>query len=66
MKKLKPGYNPEEIQGQLVDKVCEYFGRVYNDAEQERHLSLRGHRREMKHGKDHAWPSDNQRDRRRI
>ena len=44
MKKLKPGYNPEEIQGQLVDKVCEYFGRVYNDAEQERLLSLRGHR----------------------
>lgn len=50
MKKLKPGYNPEEIQGQLVDKVCEYFGRVYNDAEQERHLSLRGHR-----PGDEAW-----------
>ena len=50
MKKLKPGYNSEEIQGQLVDKVCEYFGRVYNDAEQERHLSLRGHRPE-----DEAW-----------
>jgi len=50
MKKLKPGYDPEEIQGQLVDKVCEYFGRIYNDAEQERHLSLRGHR-----PGDEAW-----------
>ena len=50
MKKLKPGYNPEEIQGQLVDKVCEYFDRVYNDAEQERLLSLRGHR-----PGDEAW-----------
>ena len=50
MKKLKPGYNSEEIQGQLVDKVCEYFGRVYNDDEQERHLSLRGHR-----PGDEAW-----------
>ena len=50
MKKLKPGYNPEEIQGQLVDKVCNYFGRVYNDAEQERLLSLRGHR-----PGDEAW-----------
>ena len=37
MKRLKPGYNPEEIQGQLVDKVCNYFGRVYDDEEQERH-----------------------------
>ena len=50
MKKLKPGYNSEEIQGQLVDKVCKYFGRVYNDAEQERLLSLRGHR-----PGDEAW-----------
>ena len=50
MKKLKPGYNSDEIQGQLVDKVCKYFGRVYGDAEQERHQALRGHR-----PGDEAW-----------
>jgi hypothetical protein len=38
MKKLKPGYNSEEIQGQLVDKVCEYFGRVYDDVEVQSYL----------------------------
>ena len=36
MKKLKPGYNPEEIQGQLVDKVCDYFGA--KSAEEEHHV----------------------------
>ena len=50
MKKQKPGYNSDKIQGQLIDKVCKYFGRVYDDAEQERHQSLRGHR-----PGDEAW-----------
>ena len=44
MRKLKPNYNPETIQGELVEKVCEYFGRVYDDFEEERHLALRGRR----------------------
>ena len=44
MRKLKPNYNPETVQGELVEKVCEYFGRVYDDFEEERHLALRGRR----------------------
>ena len=44
MRKLKPGYNAEEVQGQLVDSVCKYFGRIYDDTEHERHMALRGHR----------------------
>ena len=38
MRKLKPNYNPETVQGELVEKVCEYFGRVYDDFEEERYL----------------------------
>ena len=44
MRKLKPDYNSKKVQGQLVDSVCSFFGRVYDDAEHERHLALRGHR----------------------
>lgn len=44
MKALKPGYRPEAVQAELVRRVCDYFGRVYDNAEEERHRALRGHR----------------------
>ena len=44
MKRLKPDYNSEAVQGELVEKVCSYFGRVFDDKEQERHNKLRGRR----------------------
>ena len=44
MKPLKPGYDSEAVQKSLVDEVCDYFGRVFDDDEQERHRLLRGHR----------------------
>ena len=50
MKPKKPGYSSEKVQKELVDSVCEYFGRVYDDDEEERHAALRGHR----HG-DGKW-----------
>ena len=43
MKRLKPDYDSEAVQGELVEKVCSYFGRVFDDKEQERHNKLRGH-----------------------
>ncbi len=42
MKSKKPGYNSEAIQGDLVEKVCSFFGRVFDDFEMERHAALRG------------------------
>lgn len=42
MKSKKPGYNSEVIQGELVEKVCSFFGRVFDDFEVERHAALRG------------------------
>ena len=50
MKRLKPDYDSEAVQGELVEKVCSYFGRVFDDKEQERHNKLRGHRPE-----DETW-----------
>ena len=44
MKPKKPGYDSKAVQGKLVEKVCSFFGRVYDDFEEERHLALRGHR----------------------
>ena len=44
MKQKKPGYDSKKVQGELVEKVCSYFGRIYDDFEEERHLALRGHR----------------------
>lgn len=44
MKQKKPGYDSKVVQGELVEKVCSFFGRVYDDFEEERHLALRGHR----------------------
>ena len=44
MKARKPGYDPQEEQEKAVEEVCAYFGRVYDDFEEERHLALRGHR----------------------
>ena len=42
MKSKKPGYDSEAIQGELVEKVCSFFGRVFDDFEVERHAALRG------------------------
>ena len=42
MKSKKPGYDSEAIQGELVEKVCSFFGRVFDDFEVERHTALRG------------------------
>ena len=42
MKALKPGYDPEAVQKELVDQVCAYFGRVFDDAEREKVALLRG------------------------
>ncbi len=42
MKSKKPGYSSEVIQGELVEKVCAFFGRVFDDFEVERHAALRG------------------------
>ena len=44
MKAKKPGYDSEAIQGELVERVCSFFGRVFDDYEAERHAALRGHR----------------------
>ncbi len=44
MKPKKPGYNAEKVQKELIDKVCAFFGRVYDDYEAERHVALRGHK----------------------
>ena len=44
MKPKKPGYDPAAEQDKLVKEVCAFFGRVYDDFEEERHLALRGHR----------------------
>lgn len=44
MKPLKPGYDAYSIQKELVDTVCFFFGRVYDDFEAERHAELRGHK----------------------
>ena len=44
MKQKKPGYNSKTVQGELVEKICSFFGRVYDDFEEERHQALRGHR----------------------
>ena len=44
MKPKKPGYDSEAVQGELVEQVCSYFGRVFDDFEVERHAALRGHR----------------------
>ena len=44
MKPKKPGYDIAVEQDKLVKEVCSFFGRVYDDSEEERHLALRGHR----------------------
>ena len=44
MKPLKPDYDSKAVQAKLVKEVCDYFGRVFDDDEQERHSMLRGHR----------------------
>lgn len=44
MKPKKPGYDSAAEQDKLVKSVCTFFGRVYDDFEEERHLALRGHR----------------------
>ena len=44
MKPKKPGYDSVVVQYELVRKVCDYFGRVFDDNEAERHTALRGHR----------------------
>lgn len=44
MKPKKPGYDSKAVQGELVESVCSYFGRVYDDFEEDRHRALRGHR----------------------
>lgn len=44
MKPKKPGYDISTEQDKLVKSVCTFFGRVYDDFEEERHLALRGHR----------------------
>ena len=44
MRAKKPGYDSETIQGELVERVCSFFGRVFDDYEAERHAALRGHR----------------------
>ena len=44
MRAKKPGYDSEAVQGELVEQVCSYFGRVFDDFEAERHAALRGHR----------------------
>lgn len=50
MRALKPDYDAEAIQWEFIKQVCSYFGRVFDDAEQEKHRMLRGHRPE-----DDAW-----------
>ena len=42
MKLKKPGYSSEVIQAELVQKVCSFFGRIFDDFEVERHEALRG------------------------
>lgn len=42
MKMKKPEYNSTTVQGELVERICSFFGRVYDDFEEERHLALRG------------------------
>ncbi len=44
MKPKKPGYNAEKVQNELIDRVCTFFGRIYDDHEAERHAALRGHK----------------------
>ena len=44
MRTKKPGYDSEDVQKELVERICLFFGRVYDDFEEERHLALRGHR----------------------
>ena len=44
MKAKKPGYDSEAIQGELVERVCTFFGCVFDDYEAERHAALCGHR----------------------
>ena len=44
MKALKPNYDSETVQASLVEAVCSYFGRAFDDNEQMKHRRLRGHR----------------------
>lgn len=44
MRPKKPGYDSEAVQAEQVRSVCDYFGRVFDDDEAERHAALRGHR----------------------
>ena len=50
MRPLKPEYDAATVQWELIKLVCSYFGRIFDDAEQEKHRKLRGHRPE-----DDAW-----------
>ena len=50
MKPLKPGYSSEAEQMKLVNEICGYFGRVYDDAEEEKSRQLLGH-----HRGDEVW-----------
>ena len=44
MRALKPGYDSFAVQGDLIQSVCDFFGRTFDDSEAKRHASLRGHR----------------------
>ena len=44
MRPKKSGYDSEAVQADQVRSVCDYFGRVFDDDEAERHAALRGHR----------------------
>ena len=44
MRALKPGYDSFAVQGVLIQSVCDFFGRTFDDSEAKRHASLRGHR----------------------
>ena len=50
MKSLKPNYDAEAVQWDLIQQICSYFGRVFDDEEYEKHRRLRGHRPE-----DDVW-----------
>jgi len=46
MKPKKPNYSPEAEQNKIIEEVCTFFGRVYDDFEEERHKMLRGIKKE--------------------
>ncbi len=46
MKPKKPNYSPEAEQNKIIEEVCTFFGRIYDDFEEERHKMLRGIKKE--------------------